>query len=103
MFKVSSSLIDLSLPQIPFLGCEASCSPSEHLVLGGSSCDDSVPGLGRLGCSTKPYPEVRPAFLRSLELALLQLSARDWRRHSEKPRREGKALGKEGLRDFFFF
>lgn len=56
-------------------------------------------GLGHylnvhLGCCAVAYPKVCSAFLRGLELALIQLSMRAC---SRKPCREGKALGKEGL------
>lgn len=60
-------------------------------------------GLGHclsvhLGCCAVAHPEVCSAFLRGLESALIQLSMRACRRHSRKLCREGKALGKEGLR-----
>lgn len=52
-----------------------------------------------LGCCTVAYPEVCSAFLRGLELALIQQSVSDCQRHSRKSFRERKALGKKGLRD----
>lgn len=52
------------------------------------------------GCCTVAYPEVCSAFLRGLELALIQQSVSDCQRHSRKPFRERKALGKKRLRGY---
>lgn len=54
-----------------------------------------------LGCGTVAYPNVCSTFLRGLGLASVQLSMRDCQRHVRKTCKQGKALGKEGLRGFY--
>lgn len=93
-------------PRVTFLSLPRPCSHSEKLTSGDSSCDSSIPGPEPLlecsfGVCAVAYPNVCSAFLRGLGLALIQLSTRDCQRHSRKPSREGKALGKEGLRGFY--